>query len=107
MKRIHIITLVMELIKLLTKKVLTDKKYTIMKKIFLALILVSLFSCNASRVTKSKEKIYKKENATVERYFKEYEEGKITLRDLQTLVIGSLDYVEYSVAPLKGKHLVK
>lgn len=78
-----------------------------MKKILFALIIISLVSCTASRVEKAKQKIYKKEHANVERYFREYNHGKISARELQTLVLGSFDYIEYFVAPVKNKKLLK
>jgi hypothetical protein len=47
-----------------------------MKKLLFALIIVSLISCTASRVgtpvSTTKEKIYKKVTANIDRYFKEY-----------------------------------
>lgn len=74
-----------------------------MKKIFFALIVVSLFGCSASKVAKAKTAIYKKSYSNAKRWVTEYSEGKISKSDLNLLILGQEDYLKYFVDP--GKKL--
>lgn len=62
-----------------------------MKKAFFAIIVIVLASCTASKETS----VYKKSTTDLLRYNHEFQEGKITAAELETLTLGEEDYLKY------------